>query len=52
MNGGNQTEEELYAEEKFYADGGEVCACCGCLNCTYEVDDSNIRREKHEKNKK
>jgi hypothetical protein len=33
---GNQTEEE------FYANGGEVCACCGCLNCTHEVGDEHF----------
>ena len=36
---GNQTEEE------FWAEGGEVCACCGSLNCRHEFDDSKIKKE-------
>lgn len=40
---GNQTEEEVYAQ------GGEVCSCCGCVNCKYEVDDSNVHMKWFEK---
>lgn len=36
---GNQTEEEVYAQ------GGVVCACCGCLNCEFTVDDSKIKED-------
>lgn len=35
----NQTEEEWYAA------GGEVCACCGSLDCEFTVDDSVVRRK-------
>ena len=43
---GNQTEEEIYAS------GGEVCSCCGCINCHHEVDDSKIKKEwENERNK-
>ena len=32
------------SEEEYYANGGEVCSCCGCLNCKYEVDDSKYKK--------
>lgn len=33
---GNQTEEEVYAQ------GGEICSCCGALNCQHTVDDTKV----------
>jgi hypothetical protein len=43
---GNQTEEEVYAQ------GGEVCACCGSLNCQHTVDDTKVTEEmKNERSK-
>jgi hypothetical protein len=30
----------MHPEDRDYADGGEKCATCGCLNCKHEYKDN------------
>ena len=34
------------SEEEYYANGGDVCACCGSVNCQQVVDDSKVKASK------
>lgn len=38
------------SEEETWAQGGEVCPTCGCIDCKHEVNDSEVlNRVKSEK---
>jgi len=30
-------EDSTHPEDLFWANGGEVCATCGCLNCKHDM---------------
>jgi hypothetical protein len=33
-----ETKFEMHPEDAAYANGGEICSCCGCLNCEIGSD--------------